>query len=438
MPLDTSLGESLSVQNPYDCQRICYFTFLPEDAWKINKWRQILLVFAQDQHDFFVSPEELHQRVNLCLQRHQAFHAVELSTVEKVFRALHHAGVIVPLNDILLWFDQVFDHDKIVNRFHSSQQHQTTLSKISRWLFARHEDGSNIPKEIRLPPRVAACDLTPITSEETCVVLPMIIPMLRDYVKDVMSGVLPSVAVGDGFIVTADDIKNYLSTQNKRLASPRHVKATLWVLTFCTDYGARVFYPNANKSAMAVKIPIVPADDITVTAADKAAVAEATAIKAITEHIASCEERAAQADKECKAFLSQGNRDCALTCLKKKKMLEEQVLNLQNHLLKLEETRCLREGGQSVGLVVSVLQAGASTTKQLIDQDVVMDVLDNLQETADDLQRVQAQMKRLTLDGEDDDELIAEYNRLVESEKLEVLPPSVIRDSDEDREKVPL
>lgn len=434
MFLDTSLGEALSVQNPYDCQRICYFSFLPEDAWKISKWRQILMVYVNDQEkDFFVSPEELHQRVNLCLQRHQAFHAVELCTVEKVFRALHHAGVIVPLNDILQWFDQVFD--KVLNRSNIIGQSTTssTFSKLTRWLFSRHEDGSSIPKEIRLPYKVAAVDLSPMPCEETCVVIPIVITLLKEYIRDVMAGVLPSVAVSDGFIVTADDLRNFLLSQNKRLGSPRHVKVALYVLTFCTDYGARVFYQSpTDKTAIAIKIPLISSDDTVVTPADRAAIAEATAIKAITEHIASCETRAAQADKECKAFLAQGNRDCALTCLKKKKMLEEQVLNLQNHLLKLEETRCLREGGQSVGLVVSALQAGVSTAKQLVDEDVVMDVLDNLQDTADELQRVQAQMKRLTLD--EDEELLAEYDKLIEAEKIQVPEPSI--PSDELREKV--
>jgi hypothetical protein len=69
--------------------------------------------------------------------------------------------------------------------------------------------------------------------------------------------------------------------------------------------------------------------------------------------------------QKAKEFNRQKKKSAALQCLKKKKLYETQIENLQNHQLKLEEQVITLEGSKTTAETFSALKNGAGAMKQI-------------------------------------------------------------------------
>ena len=96
--------------------------------------------------------------------------------------------------------------------------------------------------------------------------------------------------------------------------------------------------------------------------------------------------------QKAKEFNRLKNKRAALQCLKKKKLYEQQVENLQNHQLKLEEQVITLEGSKTTAETFSALNSGAGAMKQLhrdTNIDEVDKVMDDINEQSEKMRQVQ-------------------------------------------------
>ena len=126
---------------------------------------------------------------------------------------------------------------------------------------------------------------------------------------------------------------------------------------------------------------------------------------------------------KAKEFNRLKNKRAALQCLKKKKLYEQQVENLQNHQLKLEEQVITLEGSKTTAETFSALKSGAGAMKQLhrdTNIDEVDKVMDDINEQSEKMRQVQEALGQPVGYSADldEDELDAELAEL-EAEDLE-------------------
>ena len=126
---------------------------------------------------------------------------------------------------------------------------------------------------------------------------------------------------------------------------------------------------------------------------------------------------------KAKEFNRLKNKRAALQCLKKKKLYEQQVENLQNHQLKLEEQVITLEGSKTTAETFSALKSGAGAMKQLhrdTNIDDVDKVMDDINEQSEKMRQVQEALGQPVgyAADLDEDELDAELAEL-EAEDLE-------------------
>ena len=126
---------------------------------------------------------------------------------------------------------------------------------------------------------------------------------------------------------------------------------------------------------------------------------------------------------KAKEFNRLKNKRAALQCLKKKKLYEQQVENLQNHQLKLEEQVITLEGSKTTAETFSALKSGAGAMKQLhrdTNIDDVDKVMDDINEQSEKMRQVQEALGQPVGYSADldEDELDAELAEL-EAEDLE-------------------
>ena len=96
--------------------------------------------------------------------------------------------------------------------------------------------------------------------------------------------------------------------------------------------------------------------------------------------------------QKAKEFNRAKNKRAALQCLKKKKLYEQQIENLQNHQLKLEEQVITLEGSKTTAETFSALKSGAGAMKQLHKEtniDEVDRVMDDINEQSEKMRQVQ-------------------------------------------------
>ena len=94
--------------------------------------------------------------------------------------------------------------------------------------------------------------------------------------------------------------------------------------------------------------------------------------------------------QKAKEFNRAKNKRAALQCLKKKKLYEQQIENLQNHQLKLEEQVITLEGSKTTAETFSALKSGAGAMKQLHKEtniDEVDRVMDDINEQSEKIDR---------------------------------------------------
>ena len=92
--------------------------------------------------------------------------------------------------------------------------------------------------------------------------------------------------------------------------------------------------------------------------------------------------------EKAKDFNRAKNKRAALQCLKKKKLYEQQIEQLQNQQLKLEEQVITLEGSKTTAETFTALKSGAGAMKQL-HKETNIDEVDKVLEKADMRQDVQ-------------------------------------------------
>lgn len=132
-----------------------------------------------------------------------------------------------------------------------------------------------------------------------------------------------------------------------------------------------------------------------------------------------------------------------MQCLKKKKLLENEVQNLDNMIMRVIEQRTMLEGQRTTVEVVSTMHQAAMTAKdnmKAMKIENVDKVLDEINETTDQMRQIQevfANPTGLAADL-DEDELLGELEELEETElDKELLAPAAVPTTKVPADKLP-
>ena len=98
--------------------------------------------------------------------------------------------------------------------------------------------------------------------------------------------------------------------------------------------------------------------------------------------------------EKAKDFNRAKNKRAALQCLKKKKLYEQQIEQLQNQQLKLEEQVITLEGSKTTAETFTALKSGAGAMKQLHKETNI----DEVDKVRPDLSSKESNRKDLTID----------------------------------------
>mmetsp|Transcript_11226 Transcript_11226/g.20328 ORF Transcript_11226/g.20328 Transcript_11226/m.20328 type:complete len:234 (-) Transcript_11226:457-1158(-) len=136
--------------------------------------------------------------------------------------------------------------------------------------------------------------------------------------------------------------------------------------------------------------------------------------------------------EKSKEFLRQKKKAQALQCLKKKKLLEAEITNLNNMIMRVAEQRMMLEGQRTTVEVVSNMHAAALTAKdnmKVMKIESVDRVIDEINETNDQMRQLNEVFANPLGAGNDldEDELLGELEEL-EAEEIdrELLEPAVV------------
>lgn len=129
------------------------------------------------------------------------------------------------------------------------------------------------------------------------------------------------------------------------------------------------------------------------------------------------EQKQTEQQDQAKKFLAAGNRRAAMTCLKRKKMYEKQVLTLQTAVDRIEE-QCMAIEGASANLeAMNAMKTGATAMKTInqgMSIDQVEDTMDDIQEQMDISNEISDAIARPLGDAYDETELEDELAALEE------------------------
>lgn len=184
-----------------------------------------------------------------------------------------------------------------------------------------------------------------------------------------------------------------------------------------------------------VAAPSQPIQQPSTTSANKTI----ASIQNLTEHEESLEKRKTLLEKrvegelqKARDFSNQKKKAQALQCLKKKKLLENEIANLDNMIMRVNEQRMMLEGQRNTVEVVSTMHAAALTAKdnmKAMKIENVDKVLDEINETTDQMRQLNEVFANpLGLGTDlDDDELMGELEELEASElDKELLEPAPV------------
>jgi len=123
-----------------------------------------------------------------------------------------------------------------------------------------------------------------------------------------------------------------------------------------------------------------------------------------------------------KEFTLAKNKRAAMQCLKKKKLLEQQLDYIMNNKLRIEDQKILLEGQAMTAETVNAMRAGASQMKKMSEATNIDDVdrvMDDINDTTDAVKQVQEAMGQPVgaMADLDEDEL---ENELLELEAAEL------------------
>jgi charged multivesicular body protein 4 len=170
------------------------------------------------------------------------------------------------------------------------------------------------------------------------------------------------------------------------------------------------------------------------------------AIHTISETLKTQEKRKAHLEKQIEAltteareFVRLGKKEAASTCLKKRKMYENQVktiddamFNLEVQKLNLENTQFQKSAVESFAKVNSVLKETG------IKADDVEHVMEELQDAVDDQQEIAAVLSRPLVNIDVDDELkeLEDLDQLTKPVQIPIILPNVpVNKQEKEKEK---
>lgn len=159
-------------------------------------------------------------------------------------------------------------------------------------------------------------------------------------------------------------------------------------------------------------------------------------IQQLTDHEESLEKRKTLLEKRIEAelekargFTKQQKKPQALQCLKKKKLLEQEVLNLDNMIMRVIEQRSMLESQSTTVQVVSTMHAAAGQAKKnlaAMNIDNIDKVMDEINETREQMQQINEAMGQSAVDL-DEDELLGELEEMEATEMdKELLAPAPV------------
>lgn len=162
-------------------------------------------------------------------------------------------------------------------------------------------------------------------------------------------------------------------------------------------------------------------------------------IQQLTDSEESLEKRKAVLEKRIEVQLEkakeatrQKKKSEALMCLKRKKLLESEMANLDNMIMRVIEQRSMLEGQRTAVEVVSTMHSAAMTAKKNMQEmkiDDVDKVLDEINETTDQMKQIQDAFANPTgfAADLDDDELLGELEEMEATElDKELLEPAPV------------
>lgn len=173
-------------------------------------------------------------------------------------------------------------------------------------------------------------------------------------------------------------------------------------------------------------------------------------IQQLTEHEEQLEKRKALLEKriegeleKAREFTKQKKKNQALACLKKKKLLENEVTNLDNMIMRVIEQRTMLEGQRTTVEIVSTMHKAAITAKENMKEMKIGDVdkvLDEISEATDQMRQMQDALANPTgfAADMDEDELLGELEELEATElDKELLEPAPVPTTKVPGDKLP-
>lgn len=132
---------------------------------------------------------------------------------------------------------------------------------------------------------------------------------------------------------------------------------------------------------------------------------------------------------KAREYTKQQKKPQALQCLKKKKLLEGQVQQLDNMIMRVIEQRNMLEGQRTTVEVLSSMHAAAQTAKTNMSTmkiDNVDQVLDEIQDTNSQMQQINDALGQSTAEFDEDD-LLGELEDLEQTQlEEEMLAPAAV------------
>eukprot|EP01023_Acetabularia_acetabulum_P028883 TRINITY_DN2727_c0_g1_i2.p2 TRINITY_DN2727_c0_g1~~TRINITY_DN2727_c0_g1_i2.p2 ORF type:complete len:233 (-),score=49.79 TRINITY_DN2727_c0_g1_i2:272-970(-) len=148
------------------------------------------------------------------------------------------------------------------------------------------------------------------------------------------------------------------------------------------------------------------------------------------------EQRVEQELNKAKEFTKKKQQKQALLCLKKKKMYEQQIEQIDNMILRVSEQRILVEGSRTTADVLKTMKEGAQAAKQTMNEvkienvDQVMDEINEQNEEMRQIQDALGQPVGMAADLDDlelEDELKNMEEELLSQQLLEPAPVPTTR-----------
>eukprot|EP00923_Selenidium_pygospionis_P051928 GHVN01089923.1.p1 GENE.GHVN01089923.1~~GHVN01089923.1.p1 ORF type:complete len:879 (-),score=165.44 GHVN01089923.1:184-2820(-) len=213
-------------------------------------------------------------------------------------------------------------------------------------------------------------------------------------------------------VIGVDAITVFLSAYVKRPITPAHIEIFVWYLSHYTGV-VRPFCCPLNELSRsteadgceadgirALKIGLrgdmgdmrgtsVPGRNVDVVDKDRAAVLEDFAERHLTRRIGDLSEKSRELKKRVESALAANNRQVALQWLKKRKVIDGEIVKVENQLFKIDEARQMRDSSSAIIAVSHVLHTSVKTTKSIMQQGTdVMDIMDEYQDVMGEMKGV--------------------------------------------------